>query len=42
MLDAQEQAMPFYASLGYVAEGEMFPEAGIPHRRMVKIVAADI
>jgi predicted GNAT family N-acyltransferase len=40
MLDAQEQAMPFYASLGYVAEGTMFLDAGIPHRRMVKSLAA--
>lgn len=36
MLDAQLQAMNFYAKLGYVAEGPVFGDAGIPHRRMVK------
>lgn len=36
MLDAQLQAMNFYAKLGYVAEGPVFDDAGIPHRRMVK------
>jgi predicted GNAT family N-acyltransferase len=38
ILDAQVQAMPFYASLGYAAEGEMFMEAGIQHRRMSKVI----
>lgn len=36
MLDVQLQALPFYAKLGYVAEGPVFDDAGIPHRRMVK------
>ena len=36
ILDAQLQALNFYAKLGYVAEGPMFDDAGIPHRRMVK------
>jgi predicted GNAT family N-acyltransferase len=36
VLDAQVQALPFYEKLGYVAEGEMFMEAGIPHRHMIK------
>ncbi|WP_342628192.1 GNAT family N-acetyltransferase [Nguyenibacter vanlangensis] len=36
MLDAQTQALPFYESLGYVAYGEEFPDAGIPHRAMRK------
>ena len=36
MLDAQLQALNFYAKLGYVAEGPVFDDAGIPHRRMVK------
>ena len=40
MLDAQEQAMPFYAGLGYAPEGEMFLDGGIPHRQMVKSLAA--
>lgn len=33
-LNAQVSALPFYASLGFEAEGEVFDEAGIPHRRM--------
>ena len=36
VLDAQVQALPFYERLGYVAEGPVFDDAGIPHRRMVK------
>ncbi len=36
-LNAQVQAIPFYALLGYVPEGEVFYEAGIPHRQMVKL-----
>jgi predicted GNAT family N-acyltransferase len=36
MLDAQLQAMNFYERLGYVAEGAIFDDAGIPHRRMFK------
>ncbi len=36
MLDAQLQALKFYAKLGYAAEGPVFDDAGIPHRRMVK------
>lgn len=35
VLDAQVQAMPFYEKLGFVAEGEIFDDAGVPHRRMV-------
>ena len=31
VLDAQAYAVPFYARLGYVAEGEEFDDAGIPH-----------
>ncbi|MCA9514361.1 MAG: GNAT family N-acetyltransferase [Myxococcales bacterium] len=33
-LAAQESAIPFYVALGYVAEGERFWDAGIPHRKM--------
>lgn len=39
ILDAQLHALPFYEKLGYVAEGEVFPDAGILHRRMHKSVA---
>ncbi|HUW80374.1 MAG TPA: GNAT family N-acetyltransferase [Acidocella sp.] len=35
-LDAQIQALPFYARLGYIAQGEVFMDAGIPHQRMTK------
>jgi predicted GNAT family N-acyltransferase len=38
VLDAQVQAMPFYAGLGYAPEGEVFMEAGIAHQRMGKRV----
>ncbi|MCU0975343.1 MAG: GNAT family N-acetyltransferase [Steroidobacteraceae bacterium] len=33
-LSAQLSAMPFYEKLGFRAEGEVFEEAGIPHRNM--------
>jgi predicted GNAT family N-acyltransferase len=33
-LSAQLSAMPFYEKLGFRAEGEVFDEAGIPHRNM--------
>ncbi len=35
-LDAQCQAIPFYERLGYGAEGEIFLDANIEHRRMHK------
>ncbi|HYC43154.1 MAG TPA: GNAT family N-acetyltransferase [Noviherbaspirillum sp.] len=34
MLNAQEQAEPFYERYGFRREGEMFMEAGIPHIHM--------
>jgi predicted GNAT family N-acyltransferase len=34
VLNAQVQALPFYEKHGFVAEGEVFPDAGIPHQRM--------
>lgn len=36
VLDAQLPALPFYAGLGYVAEGPVFLDAGIEHRLMRK------
>lgn len=33
-LDAQVEAIDFYRQLGFVAEGEGFMDAGIPHRHM--------
>lgn len=35
-LDAQVQAIPFYEPLGFRAEGPVFDDAGIPHRKMVR------
>ncbi|MEB3223618.1 MAG: GNAT family N-acetyltransferase [Candidatus Sericytochromatia bacterium] len=40
LLDSQVQATGFYASLGYVAEGPEFLEAGCPHRRMRRLEPA--
>lgn len=34
VLDSQVYAIPFYARLGFAAEGDEFDDAGIPHRRM--------
>ncbi|MCI4665708.1 MAG: GNAT family N-acetyltransferase [Neomegalonema sp.] len=34
LLDAQTAAIAFYSKLGFVAEGGVFLDAGIPHRRM--------
>ena len=31
VLDSQTYAIPFYARLGFTAEGEEFDDAGIPH-----------
>jgi len=33
-LHAQVHAIPFYQRLGFVADGPVFDDAGIPHRRM--------
>lgn len=33
-LDAQIDALAFYRKLGFQAEGEVFMDAGIPHRHM--------
>lgn len=33
-LGAQLQALDFYANLGFVAEGDVFLDGGIPHRTM--------
>lgn len=34
-LHAQTHAIPFYKKLGFIAEGNEFMDAGIPHRNMV-------
>jgi predicted GNAT family N-acyltransferase len=35
-LNAQTQAIPFYERLGYEAVSEVFLDAGIPHKTMIK------
>jgi len=35
MLHSQVSAIPFYAKLGFIAEGSIYDEAGIPHRNMI-------
>ena len=37
-LDAQIQVIPFYERLGFSAEGDMFLDAGIEHRRMTLLL----
>lgn len=40
-LDAQVQAIRFYEREGFMAHGEVFDDAGIPHRTMTLALAAD-
>lgn len=40
-LHAQTHALGFYAREGFQAEGEVFLEAGIPHRRMTLILTRE-
>lgn len=40
VLDAQCAVIPFYEKLGYVAEGDVFIDAGIEHRFMYKDLTA--
>jgi predicted GNAT family N-acyltransferase len=35
-LNAQEHAIAFYQRHGFTVEGDVFDEAGIAHRRMVR------
>jgi predicted GNAT family N-acyltransferase len=37
MLSAQTHAIPFYERFGFVAEGEEYDDAGIPHRAMRRV-----
>jgi GNAT superfamily N-acetyltransferase len=41
ILNARESAVGFYERTGYVATGAIFIEVTIPHRRMVKRLAAE-
>ena len=38
MLHSQVSAIPFYAKLGFIAEGPVYDEAGIPHRNMMLLL----
>ncbi|MCC6195790.1 MAG: GNAT family N-acetyltransferase [Burkholderiales bacterium] len=38
LLNAQTQAMPFYARFGFAPTGSEFVEAGIPHRTMERFI----
>jgi predicted GNAT family N-acyltransferase len=38
MLNAQVQAIGFYARYGFAADGEEFLDAGISHRRMCRVL----
>lgn len=39
LLDAQVEVIAFYEKLGYQAQGEVFEECGILHKRMVRWLA---
>ncbi len=41
VLDAQCQAIPFYEKLGYTAEGDIFLDANIEHRRMWTLLSVE-
>ena len=38
VLHSQVSVIPFYAKLGFVAEGPIYEEAGIPHRNMMLLL----
>lgn len=37
-LDAQADVIPFYEGLGFVAYGDLFMDAGIPHKKMSRVL----
>lgn len=37
-LHSQVSAMPFYAKFGFIPQGSIYEEAGIPHRNMMLIL----
>jgi ElaA protein len=39
ILGAQVQVIAFYEKLGWIAEGPIFMDAGIPHRKMKKLLS---
>jgi predicted GNAT family N-acyltransferase len=38
ILHAQVSAIPFYEKLGFMANGPLYDEAGIPHRNMMMVL----
>jgi predicted GNAT family N-acyltransferase len=38
VLHSQVGAIPFYTKLGFIAEGPIYEEAGIPHRNMMLLL----
>lgn len=42
ILHAQLTAMPFYEKLGFVGQGSVYEEAGIPHRNMMLLLPKTI
>ena len=42
VLHSQISALPFYAKFGFVAEGPIYDEAGIPHRNMILLLEKTI
>jgi predicted GNAT family N-acyltransferase len=38
VLHAQVSAIPFYEKLGFIADGPIYDEAGIPHRNMMMVL----
>ena len=42
ILHAQLTAMPFYEKLGFVSQGSLYEEAGIPHRNMMLLLPKTI
>jgi len=41
-LDAQTYSVPFYKTLGFVEQGNIFMDAGIPHIRMTYTLTEDL
>ena len=42
VLHSQISAAPFYAKFGFIAEGPIYDEAGIPHRNMILLLDKSI
>ena len=41
-LNSQTQAIAFYRRFGFIPEGKVFMEAGIPHQRMTLVFAKEL